>query len=134
MSRHGSRSHAPRAGPLRQSGDVSPAAAAVMLSRTDTTRRQFLTAAAGVPAAVAVQTPPASAVVLRDSSFDRWVEIETANLRHNVAEIHRRTARPILAVIKNNGYGGGVANIARVLDSIAEIAGFAVVKLHEAVA
>ena len=33
------------------------------------------------------------------------------NLRHNVAEIRRRAGgRPILAVIKNNGYGLGVVN------------------------
>jgi alanine racemase len=40
--------------------------------------------------------------------------------------------RPILAVIKNNGYGLGVANVARLLDDDSRIAGYAVVKLHEA--
>jgi alanine racemase len=68
----------------------------------------------------------------QDSSFDPWVEIHPANLRHNVQEISRRVAgRPILAVIKNNGYGMGVVNVAHLLDSQAEIFGFAVVKLHE---
>jgi len=68
-----------------------------------------------------------------DSSFDPWVEINHENLRHNVQEISRRVAsRPILAVIKNNGYGAGVANIARLLEPQSEIAGFAVVKFHEA--
>jgi alanine racemase len=97
-------------------------------------RRQFLKAASVVPA---LSVPGAQATIpgrLRDSSFDPWIEIDAANLRHNVAEIHRRTGgRPILAVIKNNGYGSGVANVARVLDPLAAIAGFAVVKLHEAV-
>ncbi len=69
----------------------------------------------------------------KDSSFDPWVEIHPGNLRHNVSEISRRVAsRPILAVIKNNGYGMGVANAARLLEPAAEIYGFAVVKLHEA--
>jgi alanine racemase len=50
-----------------------------------------------------------------------------------VGEIARRVGgRPILAVIKNNGYGLGVANVGRLLDGDARIAGFAVVKLHEA--
>jgi alanine racemase len=62
------------------------------------------------------------------------VEIDASHLRHNVAEIHRRVAgRPILAVVKNNGYGAGVVNVCRVLDTLDAIAGFAVVKLHEAV-
>ena len=36
-------------------------------------------------------------------------------------------------MIKNNGYGAGVINVARILDPLEAIAGFAVVKLHEAV-
>lgn len=69
------------------------------------------------------------------SQFDPWVEVHGANLRHNVAEISRRAgARPILAVIKNNGYGLGVANAARLLESLPAVFGFAVVKLQEAVA
>jgi alanine racemase len=65
--------------------------------------------------------------------FDPWIEISAQNLRHNVAEIARRAGgRPILAVIKNNGYGLGVANVGRLLDGDARITGFAVVKLHEA--
>jgi alanine racemase len=62
------------------------------------------------------------------------VEIHRENLRHNVQEIFRRAAsRPILAVIKNNGYGMGVTNVAQLLEPQAEIFGFAVVKLHEAI-
>src|SRR5438552_1948089 len=101
-----------------------------------TSRRRFLQASAIAPALglgaapVATGSPP-----VRDSSFDPWVEVSAANLRHNVAEIHRRNGgRPILAVIKNNGYGAGVVNVAKVLEPLALIAGFAVVKLHEAAA
>jgi alanine racemase len=65
--------------------------------------------------------------------FDPWVEVNAKHLRHNVDEIARMArGRPILAVIKNNGYGLGVANVARLLDDDRRIAGFAVVKLHEA--
>jgi alanine racemase len=98
-------------------------------------RRRFLAAASSAPALALPQAPARPRVaVLRDSSFDPWVEIDKARLRHNVSEIHRRAERPILAVIKNNGYGAGVANVARVLDPLPSIAGFAVVKLHEAMA
>ncbi len=38
----------------------------------------------------------------------------------------------MLAVIKNNGYGLGAVNVAKVLDDQAAIAGFAVVKVQEA--
>jgi alanine racemase len=59
--------------------------------------------------------------------------VYAGNLRHNVAEIARiGGGRPILAVIKNNGYGLGVTNVGRLLDDNRRIAGFAVVKLHEA--
>jgi len=70
---------------------------------------------------------------LAGSGFDPWVEVSPQNLRHNVGEIARRAGgKPILAVIKNNGYGLGVANVARALDDDGRVAGFAVVKLHEA--
>ena len=70
----------------------------------------------------------------QDSSFDPWVEIHGENLRHNVQEISRRaSSRPILAVIKNNGYGTGVTNVAQLLEPQPEIFGFAVVKFHEAI-
>ena len=101
-------------------------------------RRAFLEAGLAWPA-VLHSCPDLAATLLPespaslDSSFDPWVEIHRENLRHNVAEISRRvSARPILAVIKNNGYGMGVANVAQLLESQPEIFGFAVVKLHEA--
>ncbi len=110
-----------------------------------TARRSFLrsTATGLVPLAaarVAAEAAPsqggsAAATTLRHSSFDPWVEVNPAHLRHNVAQVSRRVAgRPILAVIKNNGYGLGVANVGRILDGASELHGFAVVKLAEAVA
>jgi len=93
-------------------------------------RRSFLKSAAAVPAALSL--PPRARDAAR-SSFDPWVEVREEHLRHNVAEIHRRVGgRPILAVIKNNGYGLGVVAAARAIEREPAIAGFAVVKLHEA--
>lgn len=102
-------------------------------------RRTFLEAGFALPAifnAVPTLTETTQArkiIVTKDSSFDPWVEIHRENLRHNVQEISRRAGgRPILAVIKNNGYGMGVANVAQLLEPQSEIFGFAVVKFHEA--
>jgi alanine racemase len=53
-------------------------------------------------------------------------------MRANVAAVHALAKRPILAVIKNNGYGAGIVNVARILEPLDPIAGFAVVKLSEA--
>ncbi|HYL86887.1 MAG TPA: alanine racemase, partial [Candidatus Angelobacter sp.] len=101
-------------------------------------RRAFLEAGLVLPAVLnttadLAAAPSPESGASKDSSFDPWVEIHRENLRHNVQEISRRVGgRPILAVIKNNGYGMGVANIAHLLEPQPEIFGFAVVKLHEA--
>jgi alanine racemase len=103
-------------------------------------RRSFLEAGLALPVLLdaspssAATAPASESTASKDSSFDPWVEIHRDNLRHNVQEISRRAAsRPILAVIKNNGYGMGVANVAQLLEPQPEIFGFAVVKLHEAI-
>jgi alanine racemase len=68
------------------------------------------------------------------SAFDPWVELHRGHLEHNVGEISRRAGgRPILAVVKNDGYGMGLVEAARLLEPLGAIQGFAVVKLHEAV-
>ena len=102
-------------------------------------RRAFLEAGLALPA-IAVSptvafpvTSTSDSPASQDSSFDPWVEIHRENLLHNVRQISRRVeSRPILAVIKNNGYGMGVTNVAELLEPKPEIVGFAVVKLHEA--
>jgi alanine racemase len=95
-------------------------------------RRAFLRSGAVIPAASLARAEEEPRLV---SSFDPWVEIQGGNLRHNVEAIRRRVgSRPILAVIKNNGYGMGVANAARLLEPEDAVFGFAVVKLQEAAA
>jgi alanine racemase len=99
----------------------------------DTTRRGCLKTALAVSLARPAWPEPEPAGPA-DSSFDPWVEVHPENLRHNVREVSRRAgSRPILAVIKNNGYGLGVVNVGRVFEPMVEVAGFAVVKLDEAV-
>jgi alanine racemase len=96
------------------------------------TRRQLLTstaAALAVRPVAAGQGTPAAA----PAGFDPWVEVHAAHLQHNLREVARAAAgQPILAVIKNNGYGLGVATVARQLEPAREVAGFAVVKRQEA--
>jgi alanine racemase len=86
-----------------------------------------------------LQTTAAAAVApwfqLRDSQFDPWIEIQPRHLAENVAAVARAAdRRPILAVVKNNGYGLGVVNVARALAPLPEITGLAVIKLQEALA
>lgn len=107
-------------------------------------RRRFLESASFVSASFpgaslgAQETGPPTTQPGRSASsstFDPWIEINAANLRHNVEEIARRAnRRPILAVIKNNAYGMGLADAARLVEPLAPIAGFAVVKMAEAIA
>jgi alanine racemase len=99
-------------------------------------RREFLEAAATaatlLPGAAAAQGGRKSDTPTE--AFDPWIEVHPAHLAHNTREVARVAGkRPILAVIKNNGYGLGGATVARLLEPLAEIAGFAVVKLDEAV-
>ena len=68
----------------------------------------------------------------RPSAFDPFIEIHAANLRANAAEIARVAGRPVLAVIKNNGYGLGVHHAGGALEPSPAVHGFAVVKLQEA--
>ena len=93
-------------------------------------RRTFLSTSLALPA-LGLQSPAPAA---KPASFDPWVELHAGNLRANAAAVRARAGVPVLAVIKNNGYGGGVVHVARVLALSRDIAGFAVVKQQEAIA
>lgn len=70
---------------------------------------------------------------VRYSPYDPWIEIHPENMRNNVRQISAAVdGRPIMAVIKNNGYGMGVVHSAKILEPMEEIEGFGVVKLSEA--
>ena len=71
----------------------------------------------------------------RGSSFDPWIEISAEHLARNVAEVSRAVGgKPILAVVKNNGYGLGVVQVARLLAKLPQVRGLAVIKFQEAIA
>jgi alanine racemase len=97
-------------------------------------RRAFLKTTIASSAIVASIRPLWGRIEVEyDSTFDPWIEVYPANMRHNAGEVSARVGgRPILAVIKNNGYGLGLLNAAKALEPAPSIAGYAVVKLHEA--
>jgi len=80
------------------------------------------------PGQGAAQRPPAD-------RFDPWIEVEPEALAYNVQVISRLTnGRPILAVIKNNGYGLGLTTVGKILEGFPEVVGLAVVKTEAALA
>ncbi len=98
-------------------------------------RRAFVQSSMAAVAAPAVARLPVapSRPLAQIPSFDPWLEIDGAALRWNVDAVTRLTGgRPILAVVKNNAYGLGLAQVGPVLDPLAAIHGFAVVKAEEA--
>ena len=89
----------------------------------------------GVPAALQSQTPDRLLQSVPEDRFDPWIEVEPAALAFNVGVLSRLSqGRPILAVVKNNGYGLGVTTVATAMESMPEIEGFAVVKVEAALA
>ncbi|HSL70749.1 MAG TPA: alanine racemase, partial [Longimicrobiales bacterium] len=92
-------------------------------------RREFLRSAM-----VAAVTP----VVLRHrwaaAEFAPWLELDAAALAANVRTVGRLAGgRPIIAVIKHNAYGTGLARAAPIIAAQPEVAALAVVKASEAV-
>jgi len=78
-----------------------------------------------------VASPPAPAQMAE--RFDPWVEVDSAALLENAATLASLAGgRPILAVVKNNAYGAGYADAARILERSPRVEGFAVVKAAEA--
>jgi alanine racemase len=100
-------------------------------------RRNFVAAAAAFGVAPPLE-PMALPTLSRQQTgdrFDPWIEVDASALRHNVEQVTRLTnGRPILAVVKNNAYGLGLTTVCPVLETYAEIAGFAVVKEDAAIA
>ena len=70
---------------------------------------------------------------LHADRFDPWVEVIPKHLTEAVKEVRRLSGdRPILAVVKNNGYGLDLGTVGRLLQDDPDILGFAVVKGEEA--
>ena len=65
--------------------------------------------------------------------FDPWVEVIPKHLAQAVKEVRRLSGnRPVLAVVKNNGYGLDLGTVGQLLQDDPGIHGFAVVKAEEA--
>ena len=101
-----------------------------------TSRRTFLASAA---AALLVSRP--RALLARVSgqgiaqSFNPWLEIDAAALQHNVRAVVRLSeGKPVIAVVKNNAYGLGLAEAGPLLDALEEVRMLAVVRPDEALA
>jgi alanine racemase len=109
-----------------------------------TDRRKFLAATAALTfnasglASAGAFTSVASAnltTAVGDDRLDPFVEVIPAAIISNVKTLHRLSGnRPVLAVVKNNGYGLGVDTVAKILEPLPEVAGFAAVKVDECVA
>jgi alanine racemase len=66
---------------------------------------------------------------------DPWIEVDPQALAFNVGVLSRLAGgKPILAVIKNNGYGLGVTTVGKILEALPEVVGLAVVKTEAALA
>ncbi len=50
------------------------------------------------------------------SRFDGWIELNAENMDWNLEKIWKRVKVPIMAVIKANGYGHGLVEVARLLE------------------
>ena len=111
-------------------------------------RRSFLTSAAasvaagslsGVAGAWSSMAPddrasesPAASVREADG-YDPWIEVNPEALRANARSIAEvADGRPVLATIKNNGYGLGLEEAGEALAEAQEVRGLAVVKVEEA--
>ena len=100
-----------------------------------TSRRSFLASAA---AALLVSRPRAALARWTGTSvqsFAPWLEIDAAALRHNVRAVARLSAgKPVIAVVKNNAYGLGLAQAGPLFDAMPEVRMLAVVSPEEALA
>lgn len=107
-----------------------------------TDRRKFLTAtaalafgASGASALTSHEEEKSGAAVISKDTLDPLIEVMPSAIISNVQTLHRLAGnRPVLAVVKNNGYGLGVDTVARVLEARPEVAGFAAVKVDECLA
>jgi alanine racemase len=105
---------------------------------TPCSRRAFVTASAGFGAGVllpatAAGTRPEIRVASDGDGYDPWLEVDPGAVRANVrATAGLAGGRPVLAVVKNNAYGLGLAVIGPLVDAAPEVGALAVVKADEA--
>lgn len=72
---------------------------------------------------------PKISVKQSTSSFDPWIEVDSEAIKQNVKQLYRLSNnRPIIAVVKNNGYGLDAELVSEILHDLPEVTGFAAVK------
>lgn len=96
-------------------------------------RRTFVRAAGTAAALGALPRTAAGAPSRALSGYEPWLEVSAETLRANAREVGRLAGRrPVLAVVKNNAYGLGIARVGPALSAAPEVWGFGVVKPAEA--
>ena len=103
-----------------------------------TSRRKFISTGSVLAVGSALSMAPTHTIaqtkhvqenLISKDRFDPWIEIIPDAIRYNVKVLYGlANKRPIMAVVKNNGYGLGQENIAKILADMPEVAGFAAVK------
>jgi alanine racemase len=64
-----------------------------------------------------------------DKRFDPWIEVNANAIAYNIKQLYRISGNsPIMAVIKNNGYGLGTVQVAKIIEGLPEVVSFAAVK------
>ncbi len=102
-----------------------------------TDRRRFITSSAMAGIATIMPKPifSSSTYVRKTDRFDPWMEIDPEALKFNIKTLGGLSGqKPVLAVVKNNAYGLGLEKVAPILDTVAEIEGFADVKTEACLA
>ena len=72
-----------------------------------------------------------------NKSYDSkpWIELSKAAYLHNASQISKMVGgKPVIAVLKNNAYGLGDVQVAKILDGSSHIAAIAIVKDERAIA
>jgi alanine racemase len=99
-----------------------------------TTRREFVAhSAAAIVAPVVLGGARVRTIVQGLTTLDPWLEIDSAALAFNASAASRTGGgKPIVAVVKNNAYGLGLAAVGPALDRHPNVIAFAVVRPDEA--
>lgn len=107
----------------------------------DTSRRKFMEHVALTASVVALpsslwgSTATSKFNLPKENSADFWLELSKEAYHKNADMISAMAnQKPVLAVIKNNAYGLGDVEVAKILDTNAHIEGFALVKADRALA